>query len=256
MKNKLYTIIGIILIIYVVGVNVISSTKIAFSEPVIVLAIGMIIYSATREKVLIYINKRYYLKKLVKLIKIMTICIISVLITIEGIIIVYPKHDTTNSDYILVLGAGLREGFYPTTILSSRLYAAKECIEKYGNTSKVVVSGGKGKDEKISEAEAMKKYLIDIGVSEERILVENKSTNTNENLEFSREIIENDSGKSIDEVHVKIITTDFHAFRSRFLAKKNGYSKVSNYSSPTTWYLIPITYLRESFAVVKSLLFD
>ena len=256
MKNKLYAIIGIILIIYVVVINIVSSSKIAFSEPVILLAISIIIYSATREKILIYIHKRSYLKKVVKLIKIITICIISLLIAIEGIIIGYPKHDTTNSDYILVLGAGLRQDCYPTTILSSRLYAAKECIEEYGNTGKVIVSGGKGNDEKISEAEAMKKYLIDIGVPEDMILVENKSTNTNENLEFSRKIIENDSGKAIDEVNVKIVTTDFHAFRSRFLAKKNGYSKVSNYSSPTTWYLIPITYFRESFAVVKSLLFD
>ena len=55
---------------------------------------------------------------------------------------------------------------------------------------------------------------------------------------------------------VKIVTTDFHALRSRIIAKRHGYSNVDNYSSATKWYLIPISYVREGFAMVKTVLFD
>ena len=256
MKKKLCIITGIILIIYVAAVNIKSATKIAFSLPVIMFSVIMILYAVTREQILSYINEKVYLKKLTKVIKICFICLLSAFIGIEGIIIAYPKHDISNSDYILVLGAGLKDGYNPSATLRDRLNATIECVDTYRNSGKIVVSGGQGRDEKISEGEAMKKYLIDNGVSEERILVENKSTNTDENFEFSKKLIEEDSNKSIEEVNVKIITTDFHAFRSRFLAKRNDYINVTNYSSNTIWYLIPISYLREAFAVVKSAVFD
>ena len=256
MKKKLYFITGIILIIYVAIVNVKSATKIAFSGPVIIFSIMMIVYAIKMESIKKYVDRRKYLKNMTKLIKICFVFFICVFMMIECVIIGYPKHDTSNSDYILVLGAGLKNGYEPSAILRYRLNAAIECIETYGNTGKIVVSGGKGNDEQIPEGEAMKKYLIDNGIEEERILVENQSKSTAENFKFSKGEIEKDSGRSIKEVNVKIVTTDFHALRSRFLAKNNGYDKISNYSSETVWYLIPISYLREGFAVIKSVLFD
>ena len=102
----------------------------------------------------------------------------------------------------------------------------------------------------------MSKYLQDRGVNKDRIIIEDKSRDTNENLKFSKEKIEEHSHKSIDEINVNIITTDFHAFRSSILAKKNGYKNFENYSSPTLWYMVPVTYTREAFAVVKSVIFD
>lgn len=96
----------------------------------------------------------------------------------------------------------------------------------------------------------------DRGVNKERIIIEDESRDTNQNLKFSKKKIEKHSNKSLNEVNVKIITTDFHAFRSSILAKRNGYVNFDNYSSATVWYLIPVTYTREAFAVVKSVLFD
>ncbi|MGN0144244.1 MAG: YdcF family protein [Clostridium sp.] len=256
MKKKLCIMTGIILIIYVITINIISFTKIAFSVPVIIFSIAIILYGIKREQVLSYINEKVYLKKLFRIIKICFLCFLAGFIAIEGIIMGYPKHDTSDTDYILVLGAGLRNGNEPSTILRDRLNAAIYYIDTYGSTGKIVVSGGQGGDEKLPEAEAMKKYLMDNGISEDRILVENKSRNTNQNFEFSKEVIEADSNRPIEESRVKIITTDFHAFRSRFLAKRHNYNNITNYSSETVWYLIPISYLREAFAVVKSALFD
>lgn len=253
MKEKLSIIGGIILILHLGVIKLMSSARVAFSAPVAVLAIIMILYGFKGKSIKQYIDKKIYLKKIIK---ICLVCFSAVFIIIEGIIISYPKHDTSDAEYILVLGAGLRDGYEPSTILSDRLNAAIYCAETYGDTGKIVVSGGKGSDEKISEAEAMKKYLIDKGISAERILVENNSENTKENFRFSKEVIEEDSGKSIADINVKIVTTDFHAFRSRMLAERNGYEKITNYSSHTVWYLIPISYLREAFALVKSVIFD
>ena len=71
-----------------------------------------------------------------------------------------------------------------------------------------------------------------------------------------KEKIEEHSNKSIDKVRVKIVTTDFHALRSRIISKRQGYTQVDNYSSTTKWYLIPISYAREGFAMVKTILVD
>lgn len=256
MKRKLSIIAGIGLIIYIAAVNIISTAKVAFSLPTGILGMALIIYAVKGDQIFKYINENRFLSKLYKAFKIGIGVVIIFLLIIEGIIIAYPKSNEQNTDYILVLGAGLSNGVEPSLILAYRLDAAIDCIDSFGNTGKIVVSGGQGSDEKLPESEAMKKYLVQHGISEDRILIEDKSSTTAENFKFSKNIIENDSGKSIDEVNVKIVTTDFHAFRSRLLAKKNGYTNVNNYSSPTVWYLIPVSYVRESFAVVKSVLFD
>lgn len=256
MKKKMYIITGILLILYVAAVNIKSATRIAFSGPVIILGAVMIVYGYKCDEIFEYINRIELLRKSAQLFKICLIFLLCGLTIIEGIIICYPKHDTSDSDYILVLGAGLKDGYNPSATLRYRLNAAIDCVETYGNNGMIVVSGGQGRDEKIPEAEAMKKYLMDYGVPEERILVEDKSTTTDENFEYSRSVIEADSGRDIKDINVKIVTTDFHAFRSRFLAQRNEYSHITNYSGETVWYLVPILYLREGLAVVKSYLFD
>ena len=102
----------------------------------------------------------------------------------------------------------------------------------------------------------MKKYLLDRGVDEKKVIIEDKSRNTDENFKFSKVKIEENSGRPLDKLNIEIVTSDFHALRSSILAKKNGYVNYSNYSSHTVWYLIPITYTREAFAIVKSIIFD
>jgi uncharacterized SAM-binding protein YcdF (DUF218 family) len=154
-----------------------------------------------------------------------------------------------------VLGAGLDSGKTPNLILQERLDAAIKCIGE-NPTQYIVLSGGQGADEDLPEAQAMSEYLQERGIDKEKIIIEDKSKDTNENLKYSKEKIEEHSHKSLNEVSIKIVTTDFHAFRSSILAKKNNYVNFDNYSNPTVWYFIPSTYTREAFAVVKSVLFD
>lgn len=226
-----------------------SGTKFAFSEGILFIAALFIIYHFIKDK----LKKK---KTLFKTLKVILSLVIIGIISIEGFIIAYPKKNKENSDYILILGAGLVNGKNPSLLLKGRLDVALKSINDYGNTSYIVVSGGQGNDEKISEAEAMKNYLVNHGITEERIIMEDKSTSTNENFKFSKEKIEEHSKKHIDELNIKIITTDFHSFRSSILAKNAGYKNITSYSSTTKWYMVPVLYLREAFALIKSIIFD
>ncbi|MCI6190532.1 MAG: YdcF family protein [Clostridium sp.] len=249
MKKNWDLFLGIALIIYIILLSIMSGTKFAFSEGILFIAALFIIYHFIKDK----LKKKKTLFKTLKVI--ISLGIIGI-ISIEGFIIAYPKKNKDNSDYILILGAGLINGKNPSLVLKGRLDAALESINDYGNTSYIVVSGGQGNDERISEAEAMKNYLVNHGVEEERIIMEDKSTSTNENFKFSKEKIEEHSKKDIDELNIKIITTDFHSLRSSILAKNAGYKNITSYSSPTKWYMAPVLYLREAFALIKSIIFD
>lgn len=243
--------LGIGLIIYILGINIISSTRIAFSLPIMIIGIILIIYHFIK-------NKVKEIKSLVKMFKFVKIllsigCIF--FLVMEGLIISYPKYNEEKADYVIVLGAGLTNRTIPNIILEGRLDAAIKYMEQ-NHDGYLVLSGGQGEDEDLPEADAMSKYLQDRGVNKDKIIIEDKSRDTNENLKFSKEKIEEHSHKSLAEIKVKIITTDFHAFRSSILAKKNGYVNFNNYSDPTVWYMIPVTYTREAFAIVKSVIFD
>ncbi|MBN1045381.1 YdcF family protein [Clostridium botulinum] len=252
MRNIYDILLGCILIIYVCIVNILSSSKIAFSLPIFILGIILVLYHFIKQK--LFFNRCFI--KINKVIKFF-ICIgIVLFIAVEVVIISCPKSNKENTDYIVVLGAGLNNGDQLSYILKSRLDSALQCINEFNNNSYIVVSGGKGNDERISEAMAMKKYLLEQGISEDEILMEDKSKNTFENFKYSKKIIEEHSNKNIDDLSVKIVTTDFHGFRSKMLAKRNGYNEVKLYTNKTIYYLIPICYTREAFAVVKSIIFD
>ena len=230
---------------------IISEIKIAFGLPTIIL--GIIFFGNHFFKKKIKENK--FLFKAFRIIKMFFFIALICFLGIEAVIISYPKHNEKKDDYLIVLGAGLDNGKTPNLILQERLDAAIKCIGE-NQTQHIVLSGGQGSDEDIPEAQAMSEYLQERGVEKEEIILEDKSKDTNENLKYSKEKIEENSHKSLNEVSVKIVTTDFHAFRSSILAKKNGYVNFDNYSSPTVWYFIPSTYTREALAVVKSVLFD
>lgn len=241
-------IVGSLLIIYSLMVNMLSSTNVSFSG--IILLIGAILIGCH------FIKRKVISKRIIKGIKVL-FCIGLIVVSIVACLIVaYPKKNTQSSDYIIVLGAGLSDGNQLSLILKDRLDAALECLNDKDSRGYIVVSGGRGADEKLSEAAVMKAYLIDKGIEENRIIVEDKSTNTFENFKFSKEKIEESSGKPISESTIKIVTTDFHAYRSSFIAKRNGYENINCFTSKTVSYLVPVCYFREVVAVFKSRLFD
>ena len=170
----------------------------------------------------------------------------AIFIIVEAIIIICGNQTAGEADYVIVLGAKVN-GSYPSLSLKARLDTAVCYLTKYPQ-SYVIVSGGQGPDEGISEALCMYRYLVDAGISEDRIIMEDKSTSTKENLEYSKAFLDEKSDR------VVIITSDFHVFRSIKIAKKAGYTNVSGQAAPSLWYLIPTNYAREFLAVIKDFL--
>lgn len=196
-----------------------------------------------------FMNKH---RKVYKTFKIVMIIFLVSLIVIEAPIIYYGfKKDKEPVDYIVVLGAGLW-GESPSLALLERLEEGTKVIKENPNT-KIVVSGGMGPGETITEAEAMKRYLVKNGVEEGRIIKEDKSRSTSENMEFTKKVIESIDNKK--DIKIRVITNNFHMFRARLLAKHYGFNA---YGSPATLHplLVPSYYVREYMAVIKTLLFD
>lgn len=138
-------------------------------------------------------------------------------------------------DYIVVLGAGLN-GEKVTPLLASRIDKGISIYKKHPG-SKLIMSGGQGADEIISEAEAMRRYAIDQGVEENDIIMENKATNTEENLKYSYALMEPDS-------HFALVTNYYHVFRALLLARKSGI-KCIGYGAKTKFYFSLNAFIRE-----------
>jgi len=154
-------------------------------------------------------------------------------------------------DSVIVLGAGLK-GETPTLVLQERLNYTIKYIQNNPN-AKIIVSGGQGPGETITEAEGMKRYLVSRGIPEDMIIKEERSTSTYENMIFSKKLYEKTIRKKLEKV--MIITNDFHMFRSKLLARRAGLEPYG-ISSGTPWYIYPNVFLREYLAVFKSLIFD
>lgn len=163
-----------------------------------------------------------------------------------AMLFVYGINDTVkyNEDYLVVLGCGVH-GDTPSLMLKARLDKALEYLEK-NNDCTIIVTGGQGPDENIPEAEAMRRYLTAHGVSESRIIAENKSTSTSENFRFSNALV---NGALANE-SVAMITTDFHIYRAEALGGMQDIHP-SHLSSKTEWYNIIPSYMRELLAIAK-----
>ncbi len=145
--------------------------------------------------------------------------------------------------YLIILGAQVR-GTRITSSLRHRLDAALVYLQENQETQ-VIVSGGQGKGEEISEAEAMAGYLMEHGIEKERIRLENTSTTTWENLKFSAVII-GDLTKP-----VAVVTNNFHLYRALKIGRRAGYQNLQGIAARSN-SLFQVNYMvREFFAVLK-----
>jgi len=160
-----------------------------------------------------------------------------------------PKEEP---DYIVVLGATVRENG-PCYILRQRLKETVKWANTYENAT-IVVTGGQGETEPFTEGSEMKRYLVEeLGILEDRILVEEESKNTYENMKFTGELLEKEGDKfSYENTSVLVVTNDFHMYRSLQIAKKAGYEKVSGAPSGTLIFLFPHYMVREFCAILKN----
>lgn len=155
-----------------------------------------------------------------------------------------PKRSDYN--YVVVHGAGL-SGAQPTPLLAGRLDKAVELWKAIGCKADIIVSGGQGDDEQVSEAAAMKTYLVDKhGVPDKVIIKEEKSTTTWENLVNSKAIMDARSG--VDAYRAAVVTSDYHVFRTAEYAHKIGLA-ADGVGSKTARYFWPTAFIREYVAV-------
>lgn len=197
----------------------------------------------------VLISYGLFFEKLVKL-KWVTYSILAVFVLFLTMILFigfYGGADnaTFDEDVAIVLGAGVR-GEQVSQMLAYRLDKAAEYSAK-NPKAVIVVSGGQGPQEDITEALAMERYLLDKGVAKERIIKEEDATSTYENFLYSKKILDEMFDRPYNTV---IITNGFHIFRAVKLAKILELD-VTHYHAKIEWYSVTISYSRECLATLK-----
>ncbi len=153
--------------------------------------------------------------------------------------------DIPELEYLLILGAGVN-GEEPSLMLQYRLEAALPYLQTHPDTV-AVLCGGMGAGERISEAEAMRRWLVRQGIEEGRLLLEDRSTNTDENLANARALIEA-RGDLPEEIVV--VSTGFHLYRARLLAERYGFAAYGIAAKLPQMPLFWLTYHLREFASV------
>lgn len=152
------------------------------------------------------------------------------------------KHVKYNKDYIIILGCQIRKDGTLTPLLKGRvdksIYFRNKQLERTGKDIIFIPSGGKGDDEIISEAAAMKKYLLDQGIDNKNILLEDKSKNTYENIKFSNQLVKKENA------NIAFSTTNYHVLRTGLIATSQGL-KLEGIGSKTKVYFWINAFIRE-----------
>ncbi|MCL2226865.1 MAG: YdcF family protein [Oscillospiraceae bacterium] len=168
-----------------------------------------------------------------------------------GLIVSGAHTEEADVDVLIVLGAGLRNDA-PSSVLQTRLDAAIRYLETREGVP-VIVSGGLGRGEAITEAEAMFRYLSARGIDESLIWKEGASTNTHENVFFSRDLMK-ERGMDVENVKVAIVSNEFHLFRAKLIAGNAGFDAVGVAAQTSSAMLRTLYFFREAFALASEIL--
>ena len=191
----------------------------------------------------IYKTEKYPPKKPVFILRGLFCIALAVFLLMEGIILsggLMPPEPAL--DYIVVLGARVN-GREPSGALRNRIQVAREYLDANPDTI-AVLSGGQGADEEISEAQCMFDHLTAGGIDPVRLIIEDRSTDTSENLIFSRALIPD------ADVRVGLVSNNFHIFRALALARKLGWDNVYGVPVATTLFSMPHYLMREFIGVL------
>ena len=205
-------------------------------------------------------------------VSVVTTCIAGLVIFVVVCILVFSGvagKDPEGVDYVIVLGARVKEHAVSDS-LKKRLDKAIEYSEKNPDTI-LVLSGGKGKDEPISEAEAMYRYLVYNGVNPDRLLLEERSTSTVENIAFSKVVIERhraaekpvpvrpprnmgpEGAQMVEDkpLEIGVLTSNFHVFRAVMIARHWGMENVYGIAARSDRVLFVHMCVRECASILK-----
>lgn len=185
------------------------------------------------------------MKKLFKFILFICLCLV---VLIQSLIYHSQKNEMdTFENYVLVLGAKANNGNLSKTLIN-RLDTTVEYLNKH-KTAKAVLCGGKENNNELSQAEYMQKYLIEKGISKERLITETSSKNTYENIKFALEKLDKKPSE------IMVISSSYHLFRAKLILYRFGIL-ARTVPAKTPAGAILSSYIRETFAVVKTYLYD
>ena len=171
-------------------------------------------------------------------------------------LVVSGGHDQVDGqpEVMLILGCQVKP-WGPSVLLQDRLNTALDYL-KEAPEMLIVVSGGQGPDEPMTEAQAMAEYLIEHGVSQGRIFQEEQSHNTAQNFRYSGQLLK-EEGYDLAETEILVVSNGFHLTRARMLADRMGFEEISTLAAPSSHLPSRVKmYIREPLALAKSFLFD
>ena len=176
----------------------------------------------------------------------------AVFAVLEIQVVRWSRTDTErDAAAVVVLGAGVN-GTEPSLSLLVRLEAALDYIAGKPDIP-IVVTGSQGPGEDVSEAACMADWLMDHGISEERIILEDQADNTEENIAFSRELL---ADKGIDLTDdIAVVSSDYHLYRASLLWGTPRMVPVAAHMPGRYWPLTVNYYIREAFAAAALLVF-
>jgi uncharacterized SAM-binding protein YcdF (DUF218 family) len=232
---------GILILIYFTITSISWGRMDLFNLLISFLGILLIFVSFKIKNIIVFFNK---LPKIIQyLIKIIFVCFIISFMFFQ-IKIIYHMHSKpkNGADYIIILGCQVM-GEYASLPLLQRGFTAIRYLNRNPET-KVIVSGGQGPGENITEAEALRRLLLENKIDRNRILLEDKSRNTMQNLNFSNELYD------LLDKNIIIVTSDYHMFRALSVARKLNYTNVSGLPSRSQRSVLPAFLIREYVSIM------
>lgn len=246
-KKKIITLVGVVFTVYGLILSIMSNINVG-SVLVAVFGIVTLCTGVFYSKIGQFTTTRLF--RICKILVILCLCAELALISFIAIYGVLDNVDYTE-DAVIVLGAAVR-GDKVTLPLKMRLDKAVEYHHKNPDAL-IVVTGGQGLQEFVTEAYAMEKYLVENGIDKDKIIKEEKATSTFENMKFSKEMLDN---YFETDYSLAVITNNFHIFRGTAFAKNMGFQNVTHLHAGLQWYNLAPCFLRESLAVIKMIILD
>lgn len=249
-SSKVYIAFGIVCVLYFITCMLVYKMVVNFTSFFLLVGLLLIIFGIVKCK--IDSNSNLIIRIAVKIIKVFFSLVLISFILVEGSIIFSANvNDNKEPDYIMVLGCGL----YGKNMLTPQYQRAETALVyiKEHPKAKIVVSGGQGPLETISEAEAYKIYFVKNGVKAEDIIEESKSKTTMENMRYTADILKKVDGRK--NLRIAVVTSNYHLLRAKFLAKRCGFT-AEGVPAPVQNLLLPNFAVREYFGVIKSFFLD
>lgn len=185
-----------------------------------------------------------------KVIEILFAAVVGIILVLAGITYGCMLHASSSKAEdgadVIVLGCKVN-GERPSLSLLYRMDAALTYLEQNPD-SLCIVTGSQGKDEVVTEASVMYRWFLDQGIAEDHLFAEEEATDTQENLQFSKEILEE---RGPADSKVVVVTNDFHMYRALRVAKSLGMD-AAGISAKTPWWLYPTYVVREMYAILES----